>query len=114
MSLLLLLGVCLLTCLGQVAQKLAVDSWRNAAPGLLERLRSPWLLLALASLGLALLLWLLVLQRLDVGIAYPMLSLNFVLLTLVARFGFGEAIDSRHWFGLALLVTGVILLGRQA
>ena len=113
MSLLLLLGVCLLTCLGQIAQKLAVDRGPGDTAGLVERLRSPWLLLALASLGLALLLWLLVLQRLDVGIAYPMLSLNFVLLTLVARFGFGEAIDARHWLGLALLVAGVILLGRQ-
>ena len=37
-----------------------------------------WLGLALACLGLAMVLWLLVLQNVPVGIAYPMLSLNFV------------------------------------
>lgn len=114
MILLLLLAVCLLTCLGQVAQKLAVEGWRGRTLSLAARLLSPWLLLALASLGGGLLLWLLVLQRLEVGVAYPMLSLNFVLVTLVARFGFREPVDMRHWLGVALLVAGVVLLGRQA
>jgi undecaprenyl phosphate-alpha-L-ara4N flippase subunit ArnE len=54
-----------------------------------------------------------VLQRLEVGIAYPMLSLNFVLITLVARFVFHEAIDRRHWLGVALVIGGVALLGQH-
>ena len=56
---------------------------------------------------------LLVLQRLEVGIAYPMLSLNFVLVTLMARFVFHEHIDGRHWLGVALVIGGVVLLGRH-
>ncbi|AZD29714.1 4-amino-4-deoxy-L-arabinose-phosphoundecaprenol flippase subunit ArnE [Pseudomonas chlororaphis] len=114
MSLLLLLVACLLTCLGQIAQKFAVESWRAQPSGALAKLRSPWLWLALASLGLGLLVWLLVLQRVEVGIAYPMLSLNFVLITLVARFVFHEAIDRRHWLGVALVLAGVLLLSRHA
>ncbi|AZD22306.1 Undecaprenyl phosphate-aminoarabinose flippase subunit ArnE [Pseudomonas chlororaphis subsp. aurantiaca] len=114
MSLLLLLVACLLTCLGQIAQKFAVESWRGQPSGALAKLRSPWLWLALASLGLGLLVWLLVLQRVEVGIAYPMLSLNFVLITLIARFVFHEAIDRRHWLGVALVLAGVLLLSRHA
>ena len=114
MTLALLLGACLLTCLGQIAQKLAVESWRGDASSLGHKLTSPWLWLALLCLGLGLLVWLLVLQRLDVSVAYPMLSLNFVLITLVARYGFKEPIDGRHWFGVALIIAGVVLLGRQA
>ncbi|KAA5841708.1 EamA family transporter [Pseudomonas chlororaphis] len=114
MSLLLLLAACLLTCLGQVAQKFAVESWRGQPSGALDKLRSPWLWLALASLGLGLLVWLLVLQRVEVGIAYPMLSLNFVLITLIARFVFHETIDRRHWLGVALVLAGVLLLSRHA
>ncbi len=53
------------------------------------------------------------LQRLEVGIAYPMLSLNFVLITLVARFVFHEPVDRRHWIGVALVMGGVLLLGGQ-
>lgn len=114
MTLLLLLGACLLTCMGQVAQKFAVESWREPHPGLVHKLRSPWLWAALLCLGLGLLVWLLVLQRLEVGVAYPMLSLNFVLITLVARYLFKEPVDKRHWLGVALVIAGVILLGRQA
>lgn len=113
MTLALLLGACLLTCLGQVAQKLAVERWRGAPASLGQKLLSPWLWLALLCLGLGLLVWLLVLQRLAVSIAYPMLSLNFVLITLVARYGFKEPIDARHWCGVALIIAGVVLLGRQ-
>ncbi len=113
MSLLWVILACLLTCLGQVAQKYAVESWRDQPSSLLAKLRSPWLWLALASLGLGLLVWLLVLQRLEVGVAYPMLSLNFVLITLIARFVFNETIDRRHWMGVALVISGVALLGAQ-
>ncbi|MGV8859856.1 MAG: 4-amino-4-deoxy-L-arabinose-phosphoundecaprenol flippase subunit ArnE [Pseudomonas sp.] len=114
MTLFLLLAACVLSCLGQIAQKFAVEGWRGRNPSIALALRSAWLWLALISLGLGLLLWLLVLQRLEVGIAYPMLSLNFVLITLVAHYLFHESIDKRHWLGVALIITGVVLLGRQA
>jgi len=115
MIFLLLLAACTLTCLGQIAQKLAVEAWRDApAGGALAKLATPWLWLALLCLGLGLLLWLLVLQHLEVGIAYPMLSLNFVLITLVARFVFREHVDVRHWLGVGVVMAGVLLLGWQA
>lgn len=114
MTWLLLLGTCGLTCLGQVAQKCAVERWLGTFPGVLAALRSFWLWLAVACLGLGLLGWLLVLQRLEVGIAYPMLGLNVVLITLASRFVFKESIDAVHWLGVALILAGVVLLGRQA
>jgi len=113
MSLVLLLAACLLTCLGQIAQKYAVEGWRGTASAWHTKLRSPWLWLAFAALALGLLVWLLVLQRLEVGMAYPMLSLNFVLITLVARFVFQEPIDRRHWLGVVLVIGGVTLLGQH-
>ncbi|EIK95858.1 hypothetical protein PMM47T1_14411 [Pseudomonas sp. M47T1] len=114
MIFLLLLAACTLTCLGQIAQKLAVESWRDAPGGAMAKLATPWLWLALVCLGLGLLLWLLVLQHLEVGIAYPMLSLNFVLITLVAKFVFKEPVDARHWLGVGVVMAGVLLLGWQA
>ncbi|MQG94679.1 4-amino-4-deoxy-L-arabinose-phosphoundecaprenol flippase subunit ArnE [Pseudomonas sp. MN1F] len=114
MSWLLLLTACLLTCLGQVAQKFAVEGWRGQQGPWADKLRSPWLWLALLALGSGLLVWLLVLQRMEVGIAYPMLSLNFVVITLIARFGFHEPVDRRHWLGVALVIAGVALLGQQS
>jgi len=108
---LLVAAVCLLTSFGQVAQKQAVSAWRARPAGLGVKLRSVWLWSALLSMGLGLLLWLAVLQRLDVGVAYAMLSLNFVLVTIVARYVFAETADRRHWVGVALIVAGAVVLG---
>ena len=111
-TLLLLLSACLLTCMGQVSQKFAVESWRDQPQGWAPKLRSAWLWSALFCLGLGLLVWLLVLQRLEVGSAYPMPSLNVVLVTLMAHFVYHEHIEGRHWPGVAVATAGWVLPGR--
>ncbi len=70
--------------------------------------------LALAALGAGMALWLLVLQRLPVGVAYPMLSLNFVWVTLAARFVWRERVTARHAVGVLLIIIGIVLLGEFA
>jgi len=57
------------------------------------------------------LVWLVVLQHLPVGIAYPMLSLNFVWVTLAAKTLWREHISPRHWLGVGLIIVGIIVLG---
>jgi len=111
MTWLLIAVVCVLTSLGQLAQKMAVSHWHGHSVPLRRKLRSPWLWLALLSMGVALLLWLLVLQRLEVGVAYAMLSLNFVLVTVAARYVLREPADRRHWLGVGLIVAGVTVMG---
>lgn len=68
-----------------------------------------WLGLALACLGLAMVLWLLVLQSVPVGIAYPMLSLNFVWVTLAAVKLWHEPVSLRHWCGVAFIIGGIVI-----
>lgn len=111
MTWLLIACVCVLTSFSQVAQKLAASAWGTQHTSLGDKLRSPWLWWALLSMGLALVLWLAVLQRLEVGVAYSMLSINFVLVTLAGRLVFAETIDGRHWLGVALVSAGVAIMG---
>lgn len=106
-------GLCLflaslLSSISQLCQKQAT---RAVHAGHLARHRLLWLGLALAMLGSAMVLWLMVLQRLPVGIAYPMLSLNFVWVTLGARFIWHEPVSLRHWSGVGLIMAGIALLG---
>ena len=72
----------LLSCAGQLCQKQATRPAKAGRRGVHIAL---WLGLALLALGSGMLVWLVVLQRLPVGIAYPMLSLNFVWVTLAAK-----------------------------
>lgn len=86
----------LLSCAGQLCQKQATRPSKSGRRGyhILG-----WLGLALLSLGCSMLLWLSVLQSIPVSIAYPMLSLNFVWVTLAA-WGSGAS-RSRVATGLA-------------
>lgn len=101
----------LLSCAGQLCQKQATCA---PAGGNRQRHVAMWLLLALMLLALAMLLWLIALQQLPVGIAYPMLSLNFVWITLAARLIWKEPISLRHALGIGFIMLGVALLGGVA
>ncbi len=103
-----LLLASLLSCVGQLCQKQATRPARSGHRG---RHLGLWLGLALAALGTGMALWLLVLQRIPVGVAYPMLSLNFVWVTLAARFIWHERVSVRHAMGVALIIAGIVLLG---
>mgnify|MGYP000939120322 CR=1 FL=1 len=98
----------LLSVCGQLCQKQAT---RPVSVRARKRYITQWIGLALACLGLAMLLWLAVLQNIPVGIAYPMLSLNFVWVTLAAKIVWHEPVPLRHWLGVGLIIVGVILLG---
>ncbi|WP_312069912.1 4-amino-4-deoxy-L-arabinose-phosphoundecaprenol flippase subunit ArnE [Lelliottia nimipressuralis] len=98
----------LLSCAGQLCQKQATRPAKDGGRG---RHIVFWLGLALLALGVGMVLWLMVLQRLPVGIAYPMLSLNFVWVTLAATAFWREKIAFHHWLGVGLIMAGIVLLG---
>lgn len=100
-----------LSCAGQLCQKQAT---RPAKHGRRRAHIAIWLGLALLALGCGMLVWLVVLQQLPVGIAYPMLSLNFVWVTLAAKLLWREQAAAHHWLGVGLIIVGIILLGGSA
>ncbi len=107
MNLLLIVLVSLLSCAAQLCQKQAA---LMAAGG---RRMALWVALSLLLLGAAMLLWLLVLRSVPVSQAYPMLSLNFVLVAAAARLIWREACTLQQWLGTLLIVAGVALMGSQ-
>ena len=108
---LVLVMASLLSVAGQLCQKQAT---LRVPTSTRRRHLTLWLGLALACLGLAMVLWLLVLQSNPVGIAYPMLSLNFVWVTLLAWKIWREPVALRHWLGIALIICGIFILGSAA
>jgi drug/metabolite transporter (DMT)-like permease len=51
--------------------------------------------------------WLLTLQRLELGYAFPFMALSFVLVPVSARFLLGESLPAIQLLGLGLVVAGV-------
>ncbi|AWH89114.1 4-amino-4-deoxy-L-arabinose-phosphoundecaprenol flippase subunit ArnE [Limnobaculum parvum] len=110
MSYLLLLMVCVLTCCGQLCQKMAVDRWQTLPESSRLSATLYWLLSGLVLLGLAMLIWLRVLQMLPLSVAYSTISFNFVMVTLCARYIFHEPTDKQHWIGIGLIIIGIFLM----
>lgn len=60
----------------------------------------------------SLIVWILGLSRVPVSIAYPMLSLGYVLNAIVAHYLFGESLGIARWMGIAMILGGVWLIAR--
>ena len=63
--------------------------------------------------GFSLIVWILGLSRVPVSIAYPMLSLGYIVNAVAAHYLLGEAVTAQRWFGIAIIVAGVYLVARS-
>ena len=57
--------------------------------------------------------WIVGLSRVDVSLAYPMLSLGYVVNALAAWWLFGEVLGPTRWIGIALILAGVFVMARS-
>jgi multidrug transporter EmrE-like cation transporter len=57
--------------------------------------------------------WILGLSRVDVSIAYPMLSVGYVLNAIAAWYLFGESFTAQKLIGIAFIVAGVFLVAKS-
>lgn len=58
--------------------------------------------------------WLLVLSRVPLSFAYPFVGLTYVLITLFGKFVLHESVPGLRWVGLALIITGILIVGRTS
>lgn len=57
--------------------------------------------------------WIIGLSRVDVSIAYPMLSLGYVVNAFAAWYLFGEALSLQRLVGIGIILLGVLVLARS-
>ncbi|MDD0811585.1 SMR family transporter [Curvibacter sp. RS43] len=73
----------------------------------------PGILGGLFCYVLSVVLWIVALSRVDVSIAYPMLSIGYVVNALLAAALLGEAISNQRWAGMAVILLGVAIIARS-
>lgn len=69
-----------------------------------------YVFLGLFMYGCGAMLWLLVLARLDVSMAYPFVGLGFIFTMLLGFFVLGEAVSVMRVVGTLLITAGVVLV----
>lgn len=73
----------------------------------------PGILGGLACYVVSVVAWIVALSRVDVSVAYPMLSIGYVVNALLAWWLFGEAVSLQRWLGIAVIICGVVLVARS-
>jgi drug/metabolite transporter (DMT)-like permease len=120
--LLLILASVSLSALAQISLKAGMtaartgtpDAGATASPGdlLLAAASQPGVLGGLLLYALGTVVWLLVLSRLDVSVAYPFVALGFLMVMGLGAWCFGEPITAGKLAGTLLVGAGVYLLAR--
>jgi multidrug transporter EmrE-like cation transporter len=78
---------------------------------LLRLMTSPFIILAVVAYGLGVILYMLILSRLDLSYLYPvMTALGLVLASLVSAFVFGEHISLMRLGGIVVVIVGIFML----
>jgi multidrug transporter EmrE-like cation transporter len=73
----------------------------------------PHILSGLGCYVISVVVWILALSRVEVSVAYPMLSIGYVVNAVAAWYLFGEAVTITRLAGIAVIVLGVFVVARS-
>ena len=85
----------------------------NVMPIGMKIASSPFILSGLACYVVSVVVWILGLSRVPVSIAYPMLSVGYIVNAFLASMLFGESITAQKLVGIGFIVIGVFLVARS-
>ena len=105
---LILVGVFL-----NAAAQLLLKAGTNAMPLGLRLAIEPHILAGLACYVVSVVVWIVALSRVPVSIAYPMLSIGYVVNAVAAWYLFGEAVTPMRMAGIGIIVLGVFIVARS-
>lgn len=88
-----------------------LDSLINTAPA---AALNPFILAGLGCYVISVVIWLLVLSRVEVSYAYPLLSVGYIVTALAGKLLFNEAMGVMRWSGIIVICFGVWLITRPA
>lgn len=93
--------------------KLGVEQAGNAAQVFINAATNPWIIGGLACYGVGATTWIVVLTRVPLSWAYPILAVNQILILLVAWLFLHEPVSAARWAGAMLVMAGVVLVSRS-
>jgi multidrug transporter EmrE-like cation transporter len=78
-----------------------------------ERALSAPIMVALLCYAASVVVWTLALVRVDVSVAYPMLSIGYIVNAVMAWWLFGEQLTGPRIAGIGVIIVGVWLVSRS-
>ena len=93
--------------------QLLLKAGTNAMPLGLRLAIEPHILAGLACYVVSVVVWVVALSRVPVSIAYPMLSIGYVVNAIAAWYLLGEAVTPMRLVGIGIIVLGVFIVARS-
>jgi len=87
-----------------------VGSLRDAIPKLIQAFLNPFVIGGISVYGFTTMIWLVILSRVKLGVAYPMISLGYVLSIFLAWLLFRESVPKTRGIGTIVICIGVYLV----
>ncbi len=119
-SFMLLLAGVLLNAAAQLLLKAGTNavgqfefSAANAVPVGVKLAFEPHILGGIACYVVSVVVWILALSRVEVSVAYPMLSIGYVVNAIAAYYLFGEAVSATRLVGIGVIILGVFIVARS-
>jgi drug/metabolite transporter (DMT)-like permease len=97
--------------LGQILFKVCATSLAETGSFLALKTASIFLV-AMSLYATTTLVWIWVLQKVDLGRVYPLMALAFVLVPLGSYLVFGERFQTHYFIGVALIMVGIVVATR--
>ena len=86
----------------------------NALPVGMRLALEPHILGGITCYVVSLVVWIMGLSRVPVSVAYPMLSIGYVINAVAAWYLFGESLTALRLTGIGFIVVGVFLVARSS
>jgi multidrug transporter EmrE-like cation transporter len=74
---------------------------------------SPHILAGLGCYVVSVVVWILALSRVPVSVAYPLLSVGYIVNAIAAWMLFGESLGAQKLIGIGFIIVGVFLVARS-
>lgn len=93
--------------------QLLLKAGTNAQPLGLQLAIEPHILGGLACYAVSVVVWVVGLSKIPVSIAYPMLSVGYVVNAIAAYYLLGEAVTPMRFAGIGIIIVGVFVVARS-
>ncbi len=87
-------------------------AWTNVVPIGMQIATNPYVLAGLFSYVISVVVWLMVLSRVQVSFAYPMLSIGYIVTAIAGHYFFDETLSFTRVTGILVIMGGIYLVTR--
>ena len=114
-TLLLIFAGVIICTVGQVMMKIGMNrigeiSLNDLSGTIIKVTTSPLLILAMFLYVIGFCIWLVVLSRANLSMAYPILALSYAMVPLAAWGILGEPISLIRWIGILIICFGILVV----